>query len=126
MRVAVTGFNLYETRRQPGALRLETPLPYVLNVMLPAEPDAAESTYCLLHVELPPGQHQAAQQAPQRAWAEAFVAALGQERWTVRRRPVPMLSVGLSARAYDLWTSLDAALEPFSDLTLVFERADGF
>ncbi|WP_425147772.1 hypothetical protein [Deinococcus sp.] len=126
MRVPVTGFNLYETQRQPGALHLETPLPYVLNVILPAPPVAAqpnawEGAYSLLSVE-PPGQEWDVQG---QAWAEAFVAALGQERWTVRRSVVWMLSTGLSERAYALWNSLDAALEPFSDLTLLFELAGG-
>lgn len=119
MRALVTGFNLQESARQSGSMRLQTDLPYVLNVMLPAcVPDPAGETFRLLRILMPDGS-----EAEQSA---AFVQALGQTPWTVRcSRDVWMISTGLSAAASALWNRLDALLEPFEDLSLEFGAGPG-
>ena len=119
MRVLVTGFNLQETARQSGSMRLQTDLPYALNVMLPGWVSGpASETFRLLRVLMPDGS--------EAGLSAAFVKALGQTPWTLRRpQDVWMISAGLSDVACALCNRLDAQLQPFEDLSLEFRAGSG-
>ena len=102
MRVLVTGFNLQETARQSRSMRLQTDLPYVLNVMLPDwVPGSAGDALRLLRVLMPDGSPDT--DIGEAEQAAAFVQALGQTPWTLRcPQEVWMISTGLSEAACTL------------------------